>query len=122
MKQKGGDINLMKRRTTTAQINEALSNNLLQVTKAECYHKDSHRTDVIDADTFLDNFEFFCESGCFVNCIGWHYQKDYKTNQYIIECCRLDGDSENIVTVYLRVGEGANTEDVEKVLLMKEEE
>lgn len=111
----------MKRRTTTAQINKALTTNLLTVTKAEVYHKDSCKIGLIDADTFLENFEFFCESGCFTDCVGWHYERDYKDNQYIIETGRMDGDSEDIVTAILRVNNNANIEDIEKMLLMKED-
>ena len=112
----------MKRRTTTRQLSESLTNHLLTVTKAECYHKTSRITDLIEAESFLEDFQFLCESNVFMDCIGWHYQKDFKTGQYIIEAGRSDAYSENIVTVYLRVGEGANTEDVEKMLLMKEED
>lgn len=112
----------MKQKTTTAQINEALTKNLLAIKKAEIYHKDSYRTDVIDADTFLENFEFFCESGIFMDCIGWYFEKVYKTNQYIIECSRLDGGAENIVTIFMRVNDGASDEEIKKALLMKEED
>lgn len=112
----------MKRRTTTAQINEALTNHLLTVTKAECYHKTSRITDPIEADELLEDLQFLCEANAFMDCVGWHYEKDYKTGLYIAEAGRSDAYSENIVTVYLHVGEGANTEDVEKALLMEEED
>lgn len=112
----------MKRKTTTAQINEALTSNLLTVTKAEVYYKSSRQTNAIDAESFLEDFQFLCESGIFADCIGWYFEKDFKTGLYIAEAGRSDAYSENIVTVYLRVGEGANTEDVEKALLMEEED
>lgn len=112
----------MKRRTTTRQLSEALTNGLFTITKAECYHKTSRITDPIDAESFLEDLQFLCEANIFTDCVGWHYEKDYKSNQYIAETGRMDGDSENIVTVYFRLNEGANTEDVEKVLLMKEED
>ena len=112
----------MKRKTTTAQINEALTNDLLIITKAECYHKTSRQTNVINPESFIDDFQFLCESGIFADCVGWHCQKDYKTNQYIAETGRMDGDSENIITVHMRVNEGVKTEDIEKMLLMKEED
>lgn len=111
----------MRRRTTTEQINEALSNNLLQIVKAEVYYKSSHKADII-TDSFLENMQFLCESGCFLNRVGWHYERDYRTEQYIIETGRMDGDSENIVTVYLRVCEGVSGEDIERILVMTEEE
>ena len=42
--------------------------------------------------------------------------------EYILESGRSDGDSENIVIVYLRVNEDVKIEDVEKALLMEEED
>lgn len=122
MKRIGGNINLMKRRTTTAQINEALTNDLLTITKVECYYKSSHQTNVVDAKSFLADFQFLCEANVFRNCVGWTYQRDNRTGEYILESGRSDGDSENIVIVYLRVNEDVKIEDVEKALLMEEED
>ena len=48
----------MKRRTTTAQINEALTNRLLSVTRVECYHKTSRITDLIKVESFKNNGNF----------------------------------------------------------------
>lgn len=112
----------MKLRTTTAKINEALTTNLLTVTRTECYHKTSRQTDAVNAESFLENFQFLCESGIFADCIGWYFEKVYKTNQYIIECCRLDGGAENIITVFMRVNDGVETDDIERVLLYVEED
>ena len=112
----------MKRRTTTAQINEAFTANLLQVTRVECYHKTSRQTDHINTESFIEDFQFLCESGIFMDCIGWYFEKVYKTNQYIVECCRLDGSAENIITVYLRANNGMSDDDVKNTLLMKEED
>lgn len=111
----------MKRMTTTKQINDVLSNNLVQVAKAEVYYKTSRKTDII-TDSFLENFQFLCESGCFVDCVGWHYERDYKTGDYIIETGRMDGDSENVVIAHLSVNDGTDIEDIEKALLLQESE
>ena len=111
----------MKRRTLSKQLNSAITNNLLRMVKAECYHKTSRKTDII-TDSFLENFQFLCESGCFMDCIGWMFCRDYQTGQYIIETGRMDGDSENIVIVYLRVNDDANVEDIESALIIEEAE
>ena len=112
----------MKRRTATVQINEALTNDLLTITKVECYYKTSRITDLIKSESFLEDFQFLCESGIFADCIGWYFEKVYKTNKYIIECCRLDGGAENIITILLRVNDGVSDDDVKNALLMKEED
>jgi len=111
----------MVRKTTTKQINDVISNNLLQLTKAECYHKTTHKAEIIDNDIVIENLQFLCESGYFADCIGWTYEKDYKTNGYIAECSRTDGYSENIVTLYLSAGDGVSNEDLERTLKIEED-
>lgn len=110
----------MKRMTTTKQISDVLSNNLLQVTKVEVYYKTSRKTDII-TDSFLENFQFLCESGCFMDRVGWHYEKDYIARQYIIETGRMDGDSETIVIAHLCVNSDTKVEDIDKILEIVEE-
>lgn len=110
----------MKQMTTTKQISDVLSNNLLQVAKAEVYYKTSRETNII-TDSFLENFQFLCESGCFVDCVGWHYERDFRTNGYIAETGRMNPDTEIIISVYLRVADGVSTEEVEKILKVEEE-
>jgi len=110
----------MKRMTTTKQIGDVLSNNLLQVAKAEVYHKTSRETNII-TDSFLENFQFLCESGCFMDCIGWHYERDFRTGDYIIETGRMNGNSENVVIAHLRANDNVDVEDIERILLFVEE-
>lgn len=112
----------MKRRTTTAQLNEALKTNLLTVTKVECYYKSSHQTNVVDAKSFLADFQFLCEANVFRNCVGWIYQRDNRTGEYILESGYSDADSENIITIRMRVNDGVKTEEIEKTLLYVEGE
>jgi len=111
----------VKRRTTTKKINDAITNNLVKLTKAEVYHKTSRKIEVIDNDTLTENLQFLCESGYFADCIGWTYEKNYKTNGYIAECSRTDGNAENIIIVYFCTGVGVSDGDVEKVLVFEEE-
>lgn len=115
----------MRKRTTTKQLNEALSNNLLQITKVEIYNKTSRKTNVIDVNTFRENLDFLAESGIFCDCIGWYFEDNCDSStDYIAECCRLDRSVDVIVTVYLNVGESINVEveEIDKVLSPVEEE
>lgn len=50
------------------------------------------------------------------------YQQNHRTDEYVFESGRLDGDSENIITVFLRVNDGVRDEDIKNALLMKEED
>ena len=107
----------MRKRTTTKQIYEALSSNLLKITKVETYNKTSRKTDVIDINSFRENLDFLSESGIFSNCIGWYYENNCDSgSDYIAECCRMDRSVDVIVTVYMNVGEGVDGEDIDKVL------
>ena len=112
----------MRKITTTKKINEAITNNLLQITKAEVYYKTSGKTETIDTDKFQENFSFLCESGIFMDALGWHYERDCKTGLYVTECGRMNPDTEVIISVYFGVCEGACREEVEKVMNVSEEE
>lgn len=108
--------------TTTRRINEAIAKNLLQIEKAEVYFKTSSKTEAIDIDKFKDNFSFLCESGCFMDAIGWHYERNIRTNGYIFETGRMNPDTEIIIAVYLGICEGAGGEDIDRILEVTEEE
>ena len=111
----------MKRITTTTKINEAITNNLLQVTKAEIYYKSLGTTETVNASIFCESLDFLCHSGIFADAIGWHYERDSKANGYIVECGRMNPDTEIIITTYLSVCNGACKENVEKELEVTEE-
>lgn len=121
-RQNKGEIIAMKRRTTTQKINSAITNNLLIPIKAECYNKTTCQIETINSGTLAENLQSLCESGVLASCIGWHYERDYKTNGYIAECSRMDGCAENIVTVRLRTGDGVDAEDIERALKIEETE
>lgn len=112
----------MRRITTTKQINEAITNNLLQIERSEIYYKTSGKTKIMDADKFYEDFSFLCGSGCFADALGWHYERDMQTNGYIAETGRMNPDSEIIISVYFGVCVGACREEVEKELSVSEEE
>lgn len=112
----------MRKRTTTKQLNSAIINNLLKVQKAEIYHKTTSKIEPIANDTLVENLQFLSESGVFSDCISWRFEKACKTNGYIAECSRTDGNSENIVTVHLSVGDGVNAEEINEILRVIEEE
>lgn len=112
----------MRKVTTTNRINEAIASNLLQITKAEVYNKTSGKTETIDTDRLTENFSFLCESGIFMDTLGWHFERDIKSKGYIAETGRMNPDSEIIISVYMDVCNGACSENIEKVLEVSEEE
>lgn len=111
----------MQSQTTTIQIQNAIKNNYLHLEKAEVYNKSTQEIEVIPNDIFLESFDFLCEA-IFAQCIGWYYEKNIKTKDYEIECCRRDGSVDVIVTAYFRKSDGVNEEDVNGMLLKIEEE
>ena len=115
--EKGEYINYEQ--TTTHRLKQAVSNNLLQIERVEICNKDTGHTKVIEVDTFKESMDFVYES-IFADCIGWHFEKNHESDGYITECGRLDGNVENIVSVYLRVNDGANVEDIERILKIEE--
>ena len=111
----------MQRRTTTQQLQNAITNNLLIITKAECHYKSSSRIDEISSDTFLENLQFLCEAGVFADTIGWHFEKDYRSGTYILETGRLNPHSEIIIAVYLDVCNGISDSEISEALLFQED-
>lgn len=118
-----GEDKIMRRRTTTQKLQQAITNNLLHITKAEVYYKTSRNTETIDTDKFKDSLDFLCESGVFADFVDWHYEKNISTkDEYILDSGAMNPYSENVVTAYLRVADGVNVEDIERTLLFSEEE
>lgn len=113
---------IMRKRTTTSKIKITLNNGMLEVTKAEIYYKTLGTTENVNTGLFCESLDFLCESGIFAGAIGWHYEKDIKSNDYIVECGRMNPDTEIIISVYLGVCEDVNVEDIERTLLFLEEE
>lgn len=117
-----GAYKSMRKRTTTKQLLEAITNCLLQVTKAECSYKSSNRIDEISKETFLDSLAFINESGVFSDFIDWHYERDlYENDGYIFDSGRMNPYTETIVTVFLRICDGVSGEEIGKALLFEEE-
>lgn len=113
----------MRRKTTTKQISTVISNNLLYVVGAECHYKSSSCIDKISAETFRESLDFLCESGVFADFVDWHYERNLSEKDgYIFNSGAMNPFTENIVTVYMRIANGANRESVEKELLFLEEE
>ena len=113
----------MRKRTTTKQLNSAITNNLLHITKAEIYYKTSRKTETIDVDKFKDSLDFLCESGVFADFVDWHYERNISAkDEYILDSGAMNPYSENVVTVYLRVAENVIGEKIEKMLEVTEEE
>lgn len=110
----------MRKRTTTKQLNAAITNNLLHIAKAEVYYKTSRKTENVEADTFKDSLDFLCET-IFADSIGWYFEENHKTGDYEIDCGRMDGSSDIIVIAHLCANGGVSVEDVNKALLMMEE-
>ena len=111
----------MRRRTTTAQINDALP--MMEVVKAECYNKDTYTTTNIDTATFTENMQFLAESGKLTDCMGWTYERNPGSkSEYIFESGRMNQESNAFVTAWMRLIDGVSRDEVEKMLLIKEED
>ena len=111
----------MRRRTTTAQINAALP--MMEVVKAEHYDKNTYTTTAIDTSIFTENMQFLAESGKLIDCLGWTYEKNPGSkSEYIFETGRMNQECNAYVTVWMRLNYGVNSDEVEKILLLKEED
>lgn len=110
------------RKTTTLQIKNAIKNNILILIKSEIYNKTTQETEIIPNDIFLESFDYFCESNFFMDAIGWHFERNFKTKKYEIEAGRMDGSVDVIVAADFRKNDGVNEEDVNGMLLKIDDE
>ena len=111
----------MRRRTTTAQINDALP--FMEVIKAEHYNKDTYTTTAIDTATFIENLQFLAESGVLTVCMGWSYEKNSNSKgEYIIESGRMNPECNAYVTAWMRLKDDVSMDEMEKILLVEEED
>lgn len=111
----------MRRRTTTAQINAALP--FLEVDKVESYDKNTYTTTAIDTEIFTKNMQFLAESGKLIDCMGWTYERNpVSKSEYIFETGRMNAECNAYVTVWMRLNDGVRCDEVEKMLLIKEED
>lgn len=111
----------MRRRTTTAQINDVLP--MMEVIKAEHYNKSTYTTTTIDTETFTENMQFLAESGKLIDCLGWTYERNPGSkNEYIFETGRMNQECNAYVTAWMRLNDGVNSDEVEKILLLTEED
>ena len=111
----------MRRRTTIQKLHKAISNNLLQIAKAEIYNKTSRKTETIDIARFKDYFGSLCKSGIFTDALGWHYEQD-QSGRYIAETGRYNPHSDIIITAYFSVNDDVSDDEVEKMLHVEESE
>ena len=109
----------MRRKTTTRQLQQAITNNLLKPIKAQKYSKSTRKSTTISTDTFIESLDFLCET-IFSDAIGWHYEYDIKEKQYIIECGRMNGDADFIFIAHLCVNDNTSVEEVERILKFDE--
>lgn len=105
----------MRRKTTTRQIQNAIKDDLLKLTKVEKYSKSTRKTTTISTETFKDDLDFLCET-IFADSIGWHYEYDIKSKQYIIEAGRMNGDVDFMFIAHLCACDGVERECINNAL------
>lgn len=74
-------------------------------------------------DTFIENFQFLNESGIFADGLGWTYEKNCNLDKgYIFETGRINPECNVIVTVQICVKDDVSMDEMEKILLVEEED
>lgn len=111
----------MRKQTTTRQIQQAIKNNLLKPIKVEKYSKSTRKTTTISTDTFSESLDFLSET-LFADAIGWHYERNYKTGNYEIDCGRMNPNTDIVIIAHLCACDGVKREDIDNALNVIEEE
>ena len=61
------------------------------------------------------------EFGCFVDCIGWYYDVDCKTGEYVADIGAMNAEADVCINVLFRASSETNVEDIDRRLLYMEE-
>ena len=106
----------MKYIATTEKVWELLKSNTTEITKVIATDGD-YKDTVIEKNIFMENLEFLMESGCLVNCIGWHYDrpyscKDVPEQEWVLTTGKMNCEIENFLTIYLKVKYAMATEKI----------
>lgn len=112
-------MGMSTRYTTAAQIQKALSNNLVTVTNVKVESKDDHSVKTITENQFKTDLDFYVESGIFADSIDFKYE--LQGNNLIIYAGNMNPFCDSCITAYLSVKDSVTKEDLEKIIRKIEE-
>lgn len=97
----------MKYIATTEKVWELLKSSTTEITEVIATDGD-YKDTIIDQNIFMENMEFHMESGCLVNCIGWHCDRPYYSEavseqEWVLTTGKMNCEIENFLTVHLKV-------------------
>ena len=110
----------MRKRTTTRQLQQAITDKLLHIEKVEIYYQSTRQTDVISADVFQESLDFLGET-IFADAIGWHFERNHETGNYEIDCGRMNPNTDSVIIAHLCACDDVNRESIDKALSVIED-
>lgn len=105
--------------TTATQLQAAIRNNMVSITEAKLISKENFSENTIAAEQFMENLEFYIESGIFKDSVDFTYT--FSEGNLLISIGGKSSHFEQIIKVTLRIKEGITREILEKAIKKVEE-
>lgn len=106
-----------RKMTFTSNLAKVITSNMASVTEAEYYYKSSYLSDTLDVDVFTDSLKALSKTKIFAEIVDWKYQvSDSRADELIIYGNPHDKYAGMIFIAHLKLSDGVNMDDVEKVL------
>lgn len=105
--------------TTATQLQAAIRNNMVLITEAKLISKEDFSENTIAAEQFMEDLEFYIESGIFKDSVDFTYT--FSEGNLLISIGGKSPRCNQIIKVTLRIKEGITREILEKVIKKVEE-
>ena len=110
-------MNKKRKMTFTSNLAKVITSNMASVTKAEYYYKSSYLSDDLDTDVFTESLKALSKTKIFSEIVDWKYQvSDVKADELIIYGNPHDKYTGMVFIAHLKLNDGVDMADVEKVL------
>ena len=105
--------------TTAGNLQKAINDNLVSIISAKSKSKDDNSEQIIPAEQFKNDLDFYMESGIFADTIDFKYE--INGNNLTVYIGNMSNFCDLCITVDLIVNDGVDAKEFEKIFRKVEE-
>lgn len=99
--------------TTASNLQKAINDNLVAIISAKSKSKDDNSEQIIPAEQFKNDLDFYIESGVFADSIDFKYE--LSGNKLAVDIGFMSSFCDKCIMVNMAVNDGVDAKDFEKV-------
>ena len=100
--------------TTAENLQKAINDNLVSIISAKSKSKDDNSEQIIPAEQFKNDLDFYAESGVFADTLDFKYM--IHGNNLTVDIGFMSSFCDKCITVDLLINDGVSKEDLENVI------